>query len=521
MTVDEVVRRLRAFEKSRALPRGETLRVRRLPDETVLVLAFVRMGGESAPWGIAFGPPGSVPEILTVPEPRTRDDVAAMAARFAPALLSHVHHPQHSGYGPDPDARLPEFQVWLPNDAHVEMLHHLAYAYTFARLGDPSRVPRLQALGRACGWLFREAQRPGQTIVMSAARQLTECYTFPAETTRQSHTGFLLAWLRAGGDGETRAAAAAEAEQQSISTNLDPAFERDELAPYVEMYDQARAASEGEQMGRAARRIHKLLSEELRRRFEVTVATLSMLRKDRRKENRGLEVLAHESMAEHRFQYRRLERGQDNPEDGPAFTPSPETDRHPSAAGSRYYVQEASQALRDTLLVHDDRELQAELVATGQAVAGTILDVRDEGEGRRTRPVWVVESTGELPLRVRVDSELCVVGLRDRQVRVRSIEKTANQRYRFEVEVVGLPTVPRGNDGSVLSANDPRHKRHRVVLVAPSMDQIARRKSRLIWKRDVPGAWLTHSVPRVTEADLPDEIAENLDGIVRGGASGR
>ncbi len=199
MTADEVVRRLRAYEKGRALPRGETLRVRRLPASSILVLAFVRMGGESAPWGIAFGRPDKAAEVLTVPEPRNRDDVAAMVAKLAPTLLAHLHHPQHSPYGPDPDVAVPPFQVWLPNDAHVDMLHHLSYAYTFARFGDPSRVARLQAVGRACGWLFREAHRPGQTVVMSAARQLTESYTFPAETTRQGHTGFLLAgWKVAG-----------------------------------------------------------------------------------------------------------------------------------------------------------------------------------------------------------------------------------------------------------------------------------------------------------------------------------
>ena len=49
-----------------------------------------------------------------------------------------------------------------------------------------------EALGRACGWLFREAQRPGQMAVMAASRVLTDAYTFPSETTRQGHLGFLL-----------------------------------------------------------------------------------------------------------------------------------------------------------------------------------------------------------------------------------------------------------------------------------------------------------------------------------------
>src|SRR5262245_24012188 len=113
MTADEVVRRLRAFEKGRPLPGGETLRVRRLEPPQILVLAFVKMGGESAPWGLTFGRPGKSPTLKTVAEPRTRDEVAQMMLEFAPTLLTHIHHPRYSPFGPDPEARLPPFQIWM------------------------------------------------------------------------------------------------------------------------------------------------------------------------------------------------------------------------------------------------------------------------------------------------------------------------------------------------------------------------------------------------------------------------
>ncbi len=513
MTADEVVRRLRAFEYGKPMPRGETLRVSRLPDEQMMILAFVKMGGESSPWGIAFGRPGKRPEILTTPEPRTRDDVAEMVAKLGPALLTHLNHPQYSPWGPSPDTQVPPFQVWLPNASHLEMLHHLAYAYTFTKFGAASRFTRLNQIGHACGWLFREAQRPGQTITMVATEALTEAYTFPAETTRQGHLGFLLAWLQTKGGRDARARAAADAERESVSTNLDPAVERDELAPDIEIYNEARSSGDADRLDLATRRIHKMLTEELLRRYRLTEQAIAALKADRRRENRGLDLLVKASLDEHRLQYRRIEREIDDKDDGPAFRPSPETDRYPPAAGSRFYVHEASQELRDQLLIHDDRELQAELGAGGAAIAGTIIDVWDEGEGKKTIPVWVVESNGELPLRLREDSTLCVVGLRDRQLRVRGIERTEDMRYRFELVVTKLVTVPRDNDGSVLPATSPKLKRQRVVLVKPSMDQIARRRSFLIWKRDVPGAWLTHRVPKVPAADLPVEVAEDLTAL--------
>jgi hypothetical protein len=513
MTTDDVIRRLRAFQQGKPLPNGETLRVNRLPDEQLLILAFVKMGGESAPWGIAFGRPGKRPQMLTTPEPRTRDDVADMVATLSTPLLTHLNHPKYSPWGPSPDVKLPPFQVWLPNSSHLEMLHHLAYAYTFTKFGPASRHTRLNQLGHACGWLFREAHRPGQMITMVATDVLADAYTFPAEATRQGHLGFLLAWLNTKGQGDARMRAAAEAEKVTVSSSLDPALERDELEPNVEMYNEARTAGDRERLERAAKRIQKVLTEELERRFHQTELAIGVLRSDKRRENLGLQVLVNASMDEHRLQYRRIEQKIDDNLDGPAFRPSPETDRYPSAAGSRFYVHQASQELRDHLLVHDDRELQAGLVATGEAISGTILDVWDEGEGKKSVPVWLIESKGDIPLRIREDAKLCVVGLRGRQVQIRSIERTEDLRYRFEAVVTSLIREVAREDASAPAASSQRLKRRRVVLVKPSMDQIARRRSGLIWKRDVPGAWLTHRVPKVREASLPDEISEDLSSL--------
>ena len=86
--------------------------------------------------------------------------------------MTHLYHPEFDEWDDtDPDVEPPLRQVWLPNPAHVEMLHLLNYAYTFAGRGDdeepedkPERIVRLNALGRAAGWAFRESRRPGQGI---------------------------------------------------------------------------------------------------------------------------------------------------------------------------------------------------------------------------------------------------------------------------------------------------------------------------------------------------------------------
>ncbi len=86
------------------MPRGSTLHVPR-PGGDDLLVAFVRMGGESLPWGVAWSFGGLKPRALTVPEPRDRELVGAMMAEFSNVILPHAGHP---GFGdPLEDGQVP------------------------------------------------------------------------------------------------------------------------------------------------------------------------------------------------------------------------------------------------------------------------------------------------------------------------------------------------------------------------------------------------------------------------------
>lgn len=521
MTGHDAVRRLAAFASGKPLPHGETLRVPKLgafvQAKEILIVAFVRMGGESAPWGVAFGRPGRKPTVLSVAEPRTRDDVAAMMAEFAPELLKHFLNPRlnpegrieaHGGKTPE----LPVRQIWLPNKAHLEMLHCLAYTYHRTTYGAEHRREVLQALARVCGWLFREGQRVGQTVTMVATQVLSEAYTFPSDDVRQGHLGFLLAWLGTKGGRAARSAAADVAERESVSTSLDPEFERVKLQPLVEAFNEARSDDDKTGMERAARQIRALLEGELVRRWELTESAIEAIQGDRRRENAGVARLMKASQDEHFKQYLRIEQKFEDAEDGPPFTPSPETDRHPAAAGSRYYVYASSEELRDRLLVHDDREMQAELVASGEAIAGVIEGIEVEKDGRKTRVYWTVESDGTLPLRLREGQTLCLIECDRRQVEILDIVQADAQTNRFELEVVKGKTL---EEPGLPRADDKRLRGRSVTLVSPPMDGISRRKSAAIWNADGPGSWLTHAVPKGKGMDLPDDVSEDLAEIAR------
>jgi len=517
---DEVMRRLRAWHAGRPLPRYATIHYPVARADDALILAFVRMGGESAPWGVAVGHPGATPTVLTVPEARNRDLVAEMAAALAPALLRHFRHPDYStdtAHGAD--HALPLRQLWVPNATHLDMLHHLAYAYTFTTWGAAARAKRLNALGRLAGWLFREAQRPGEVTVMCATAALSDAFTFPSDGVRQAHLGFLLAWMETRGGRDRRLAAATEAERRSISTSLDPLLERDELEPRVERWNAAAKSGDAARAAREASAVERALRGELVRRFELTERAMRLIADDPRDYNAGVALLEREAKREHWYQYLRLERREDDVQDGPAFTPSPETDRFPAAAAARYYVHAASEDFRLSALLHDDGELQDEVIAAGDGVRGEITAVRDEGTGYAKTPVWTVVAPGNVPLRVREGGDLCVAGLSARVVRVRSIEERRDGTLELVVEVTKLKTRPHGDAGTVLVATDPRLRGTRVTLLPTSKDGISRLKSQRVWEREAPGAWLTHAPPAGSRAELPDEVLEDFRPSTAGGAA--
>ncbi|MYC87156.1 MAG: hypothetical protein F4X22_02820 [Gemmatimonadales bacterium] len=476
----DVVRRLVAHAEGRPLPRGTTRQLHVAADEDLLIVAFVRMGGESRPWGIAFGRPGAEPELLTVPEGRNRDLVADMCSRFAPALLRHLRTPGFVDVPPTEAEELrPLRQVWLPNGSHADMLHHLAYAYTFTQW-RPEGATTLNPLGRAAGWLFREAQRPGQQHVVTATEALRTSYTFPAQSTRLEHLGFLLTWLDPDVAPGERFAAAHEAEALAVSTALDPVLERSRIEKPLDDWHDARNEGDARRERARASEIARVLEEELRRRYRLTAQAISHLRADGRRTNRGVGRLIDAALEEQWHEHTQPELRHAAGADPPPFTPSPETDRDAAAAGARYMAHLASASLAEAVLLHDDEELQDEAIARGDGFRGTIADVEDRSRGRWMRTAWTVRDENPGPLRLREGSWVSIIGSPERRGTILAVRTGSDGRRTFEVEVSGHVTWPVGSE---------------VGFVESSNHQLSQRKSQLIWSDDEPGSWLTHARP--------------------------
>ena len=502
MRTREVARRLEALDAGRPLPASDTQPLAVGDDSECLILAFVRMGGEALPWGVAAADLTGPIQFWTVPEPRDRDQVAAMLAEVTPVLIRHLQHPEVDTSGLVERAEhLPVRQLWVPNGSHTAMLHMLNLRYTFARRGPEDRIPLLNTLGRTAGWLFRDAQLPGRLNLVDAGAALRACFVFPTDEIRAQHTGYLLTLLTTEGSFDAREEAGKSAEGESVSVTLDPAVERDLLEPLVEKYQGARDLGERAER-EAAAPIQQAIEEELGRRVELVRNVIQALRNDPRPVNPGVETLTKNSAESRLKEFIRREHRLLTGEQ--TFVVSPETDRPIPAAAEFFRLESAHEELASALL-HYDRSLQDEAIATGDAFRGTIVEVRDEGEGRRKLPVWKLKSEGVGPLRIRERSTVCVAGLPNRTASVRKIEAPTDGARVFELEITGLTTRPRGPAGrNVPLATDAGLIGEEVTMLSGGAGGFGHRKASRAWDKEVPGAWLTHaSGPTPTASGNP------------------
>jgi hypothetical protein len=385
----ETVRRLTAWAAGSAIPRGDVINLHIADDEDLFIVAFLRMGGESRPWGVAYGTIADGPTVLTVPEGRNRQLVGDMMATFATAILSHFRHPSYSEDGPQGYSTDSLRQLWLPGTSHLEMLHFIAAAYARSTW-DRSDIKTLNALGNLANCLFIESQRPGQQTIVSAPDALRQSFSFPATPARQGHLGYLLAWLHEDGTRDTRLAAAQAAEKRTVSTVLDPHIERTDLQPLVTHWGDARNANDSSAMQKVSDQIHTSLSKELLSRWHLAREAAEVVQTDSREFNVGLTSLSADSAKQ--FYNNWGEKATNEAAELPPYWPNIFTDYGARSAGYAYQIRAAHDQKSRYFLVHGDRELQREELAAGHGIICTVKVVATDA------PMWKVDfSYPDLP----------------------------------------------------------------------------------------------------------------------------
>jgi len=517
--VRDVARKLQAWRAGRPIARYDTIHHAITSPQQAMIVAFVRMAGESRPWGIAWGTVGEEPTVRSVPDGRVRDHVAELVAVFAEDLLEHlrVHN-----WTFDPAPQQPELgelrQVWLPNGQHVAMLHQLSYTYSQTKHGGQNQEI-LRALGRLAGWMFRDTSRVGNQHVVSASQILGDNYVFPAQDARTAHLGFQLAWLTTDGDRAARAVVAEAAESFTVSPTMDPSLERDELSGLVEKW-QAGRRSAGD-VSEFADTIAACLHAELIRRWNQTEQAYHLIARDGRRINAGVGQLVAQGHAEFWFQHQRIELRLNDPSQGPAFVAHPETDFHGSAAASRYLVHAAAEEAYIGCLIHDDPALFSEALHDGRAFEAKVVRVYDVGEGRATAPHWILRLNPKLPHRLRENARIAPYGSRGHEATIVALDASEDQLL-ATVAWTGRKTKPL-NGPIAARAADVSWEGVDMAFVQSDASALTQRRSQRVWAAAKgPGAWLTHgkaSAPIEISADdgatdlVYDDVAQIEDGM--------
>ena len=449
----ETIRRIRAWHDGRPLPRGAVVNVHVGADDDVMIAAFLRMGGESRPWGVAIGTLATGPRIMTVPEARNRDLVADMMIDVAPVLLRHFRHPQWSTDGPGGFQTQPLRQLWLPGPTHLEMLQFIAAAYARTQWQRPD-VHVLRALGNLANALFIEAQRPGQQMVISAPDALRSAHVFPAAPIRQAHLGFLLGWSSTTGSRDDRWRAAHDAEKESVSTVLDPDTERRELEPLVSAWGRDHSDD-------TARSIHHVLARALERRWQLTASAIAELRHDDRPANRSLAKLV--SSTAQSFYRAWGERVLDESAGLEPYWPNVFTDLNARNASGSYHARVADHDESRFLLVNGDRELQREELAAGHGMIASVLAVSPDE--------WVVEWSYPEITSIEAGKTLVIAGRSTMKLSVLDVDLDARRM------VLG-PGWKRAKSSQSYdwAANDPKWNGSRLVFLTDSPVGVMRRK---------------------------------------------
>jgi len=409
----ETIRRLHAWSNGKPMPRGEKINVHIGDDDDLLIVAFLRMGGESRPWGVAFGKCNEKPKILTVAEARNRTRVGDMMLEFAPTILEHFRHPGHSPDSLSNWETDSHRQIWLPGPTHVEMLHFLALSYARTRW-DRDGVETLKSLGNLANCLYIEQQRPGQQTVLTALAALQLSNVFPASPVRQAHLGYLLGWLQGGRTRDSRLAAARLAENQSVATVLDHRFEREKVQPLVEEWGEANRKKSLKGCETVEVAVHKTLSPDLLRRWNLTRDAIQILRSDKRSANRGLKRLV--ALSKKEFYRGWGERAQKEDNGDEPFWPNPFTDYNTRMAAGGYHQRVADSQKERHFLVHGDRELQREELANGRGIIGTISSVNSSD------PEWTIKFTYPELSTVREGGYLVIAGAEEMRLTVTEVD---------------------------------------------------------------------------------------------------
>ncbi|MEW2386392.1 hypothetical protein AB0873_30615 [Micromonospora sp. NPDC047707] len=364
-----------------------------------LVFVPLAMAGEAhAPLAVMVGTSPDRPELLTVAQPRNRDQQVAFAYELAKIFAAYIT--------PRTNRRLPVRagasgvqyrcadapQVWVPNRAGVEFIRILGRSTRLRRSTGEGAVPRnIPVMGKWLTFLADRAEYAGSAMLVAATDALTLHWATGQSNEEDQHLPAVLGWI-APPPGMTGRDAARACENPlkvpPAGPATDPSFDNGILEPLLAAYHQAASPA-------ASRIAEDKIRKELRKQLDGTWhrmwQAIALLR------DPSLPAGAHVGV--------RWERDLD------AFTQTaewiatspgaqPKRDSAVYAARRLYWLERAQQQY-DAERAFDDPMVMAEARMIGEAFVGTVVAaIPNRRVGRSLRPLITVSTTDAISLAV-------------------------------------------------------------------------------------------------------------------------
>jgi hypothetical protein len=387
--------RARAAERGRAQP-ACTVRHLHLSDRPLVLIPLALAGEACAPLAALAGDDPRRPHLLTVAQPRNRDQRFAFAAELAGAVLPYIEgfftdsETVPAARGAEPRTRYRDApQLLIPGPAAAAFIRMLGRSTRFRQTSGPYAVPALvPLLGQWLTFLAERAEMPGSCLLLAATGALSMHWATGQSPAEDLNLAALMGWISPP-DGLTGPQAAAAAENPiawpPAGPATDPTFDNEVLAPLMAACDRA-AASGDEPAGRRARQaLDQALRSQLIPAWSLMWQAVDLLR--------GLPAGRHVAARWDADKDAFTAYAEHLREGGP---PQPRRDSAVTAA-RRLARLERLQASYAAQRAFDDPLVMAEYRLAGEAFAGQVTDAepdRTDGSGRRAvlRPRVTVET---------------------------------------------------------------------------------------------------------------------------------
>lgn len=259
----DVTAKLEAYKNKRAQRITSHLQVAIQP-RAMILCPLVMAGEDIAIHALAFGRLGEEPKILTVADPRFRDDFYALLREFRKVLRGYAIECYKGNEYP---------QLWVSSEAASKLVESLAESLRYN-----SHDPEVKKLGELLTYFAKRSAVAGQQALHTATGALKRHFATGQDEIEDEHLLALLTWVAPPSANFFGFLEAAEKIPMGIKTN--PEYDRDVLAPLVYNYNKARRRKASDiELEMRKKLINDVLDPIVRRIYTETQRAISILRK--------------------------------------------------------------------------------------------------------------------------------------------------------------------------------------------------------------------------------------------------